>query len=80
MPNFERIRPYDPDREMFRLFAQLLKQLKQLPMPVHVIQRVGRMQHQTEDFLAKMTQENGHEFNIERFRTVTDPTDPQEVA
>ncbi|MEE8607476.1 MAG: hypothetical protein V3S55_07730 [Nitrospiraceae bacterium] len=79
-PNFERIRPYDEDRMMFRLFAQLLKELKQLPMPVHTTQKVRRMQHETEDFLTKMSQEKGEEFNMERFRHVSNPKNPEEVT
>lgn len=80
-PNFERLRPYDESRMMFKLFAQLLKELKGLEeSPVQFTQKVDRMQHQTEDFLTKMSQEQGQEFNMERFRIVLDPKNPEEVA
>ncbi len=79
MLSFERPRPFDDARMLFRLFAQLLKELKSLPMPdVATAQRVERMQRMTEDFLAK-SQEDG-KFNLRRFRAVSDPTNPQEVA
>ena len=79
-PNFERLRPYDEQRMMFQLFAQLLKGLKGRPQPVCMTQKVDRMQHETEDFLTKMSQEQGQEFNLERFRIVLDPKNPEEVA
>ncbi len=79
MTNFERIRPYDEARMLFRLFGQLLKELKSLPMPEATAQRVETLQRATEDFLAKMLQDKGLIFNLERFRHVLDPQNPQEV-
>ena len=79
MPNFERIRPYDESRMLFRLFAQLLKELKRLPMSPYMADKLKRMEMETEEFLVKQRQNEGLEFNLERFRYVSDPRNPQEV-
>ena len=79
MPNFERIRPYDEARMMFRLFAQLLKELKRLPMPMYTAQTVKQVEMEVEEFLVKQRQNDGLEFNMERFRFVSDPKNTQEV-
>lgn len=80
MVNFERTRPFDEQRVLFKLFAQLLREIRKLPLPEHTAQRVCLMEMEIEDFLAKMSQERGQEFNMERFRAVADPRNREEVA
>ena len=64
---------------LFRLFEQLLKELKRLPMPMYTAQTVKQVEMEVEEFLTKQRQSDGLEFNLERFRFVSDPRNPQEV-
>jgi len=73
-------RPSEDDHRMlFRLFSQLLRETYKLPLPLDVAHNVAWLQMQIEEFLSKMEPPE-REFNLERFRALLDPKNPEEVV